>query len=64
MASKSSSSELYIIVGGSERRVGGIWFSPKLLLLVAPVAGVAVGGAGDEDCESDSDIAVDEVHLR
>lgn len=63
MASKSSSSELYIIVGGSERRIGGIWLPPKLLLLFVETTGVAVEGDGDEDCESDSDIAADEVHL-
>lgn len=63
MASKSSSSELYIIVGGSERRIGGIWFAPKLLLLLAAADGVVVEGDGDEDCESDSDITADEVHL-
>lgn len=63
MASKSSSSELYIIVGGSERRIGGIWFAPKLLLLFAEATGVTVEGDGDEDCESDSDITADEIHL-
>jgi hypothetical protein len=50
-------------VGGSERRTGGIWFPPKLLLLFVETTGVAVEGDGDEDCESDSDITADEVHL-
>lgn len=62
MASKSSSSELYIIVGGSERRTGCIWFAPKLLLF-AEATGVTVEGDGDEDCESDSDMTADELHL-
>lgn len=63
MASNNSSSELYIIVGGSDRRIGGIWFVPKLLLLFAEAAGVAVEGDCDEDCEPDSDITEDTVSL-
>ena len=62
MASNSSSSELYIIVGGSDRRIGGIWFVSKLLLF-AEAAGVAVEGDCDEDCEPDSDITEAKVNL-